>query len=173
MKAVRNTEGKEREKWKESMGKELKGLVDRETYDEVSSRSVPLSQVQNAPARMVYVVKPAMANDGTRYVKRKSILVICGNFPNPYGETSTANLDISVLRTLISVGLTNRWRFASADIPQAFLYASIEQGRDVYLKTPKICVDFGLVGKDTLWRLKRALYGLRESPKLWEKERDE
>eukprot|EP00971_Amphidinium_carterae_P268031 5317654-Amphidinium_carterae.1 len=74
MKAVRNTEGKEREKWKESMGKELKGLVDRETYDEVSSSNVPLSQVQNAPARMVYVVKPAIADDGTRFVKRKSRL---------------------------------------------------------------------------------------------------
>eukprot|EP00971_Amphidinium_carterae_P350134 6491400-Amphidinium_carterae.1 len=70
MKAVRNTEGKEREKWKESMGKELKGLVDRETCDEVSSSDVPLSQVQNAPARMVYVVKPAIADDGTRFVKR-------------------------------------------------------------------------------------------------------
>eukprot|EP00971_Amphidinium_carterae_P148803 2950237-Amphidinium_carterae.1 len=122
---------------------------------------------------MVYVVKPAIADDGTRFVKRKSRLVICGNFLNPYGETSTANLDIFVLRTLILVGLTNKWRFAFADIPQAFLYASIEQGRNVYLKPSKICVDFGLVGKDTLWRLKRALYGLKESPKLWEKKKDE
>eukprot|EP00971_Amphidinium_carterae_P062133 1229958-Amphidinium_carterae.1 len=77
------------------MGKELKGLVDRKTYDEVSASEVSLSQVQNAPARMVYVVKPAIADDGTRFVKRKSRLVICGNFLNPYGETSTANLDIS------------------------------------------------------------------------------
>eukprot|EP00971_Amphidinium_carterae_P143526 2843650-Amphidinium_carterae.1 len=155
------------------MSKELKGLVDRETYNEVSADKVPLSQVQNAPARMVYVVKPAIGEDGTRFVKWKSRLVICGNFLNPYGETSTANLDISVLRSLLSVGLTNQWRFASAHIPQAFLYASIEEGRHVYLRPPKICVDFGLVGSNTLWQLKRALYGLRESPKLWEKERDE
>eukprot|EP00971_Amphidinium_carterae_P273912 5436297-Amphidinium_carterae.1 len=150
------------------MGKELKGLVDRKTYDEVSASDVPLSQVQNrwqnAPARMVYVVKPAIADDGTRFVKRKSRLVICGNFLTPYGETSTANLDISVLRTLISVGLTNKWRFASADIPQAFLYASIEQGRNVYLKPPKVCVDFGLVGKDTLWLLKPRASCARDSP---------
>eukprot|EP00971_Amphidinium_carterae_P255384 5070008-Amphidinium_carterae.1 len=69
--------------------------------------------------------------------------------------------------------LTNRWRFASANIPQAFLYASIEKGRDVYLRPPKICVDFGLVGNDALWRLKTASYGFRESPKLWEKEKDD
>eukprot|EP00971_Amphidinium_carterae_P272333 5404640-Amphidinium_carterae.1 len=142
----------------------VKGLVDRETYNEVSAEKVPLSQVQNAPARMVCVVKPAVAEDGTRFVKRKSRLVICGNFLNPCGETSTANLDISVLRSLVSVGLSNHWKFASADIPQAFLYASIEEGRHVYLRPPKICVDFGLVGSNTLWQLKRALYGLRESP---------
>eukprot|EP00971_Amphidinium_carterae_P271465 5386572-Amphidinium_carterae.1 len=87
MKAVRGTVDKKREKWKESMSKELQGLV-----------AVPLSQVQNAPARMVYVVKPATKEDGSRHVKRKSRLVICGNFLQPYGETSTANLDVSVLR---------------------------------------------------------------------------
>eukprot|EP00971_Amphidinium_carterae_P022264 439072-Amphidinium_carterae.1 len=121
---------------------------------------------------MVYVVKPAVKEDGSRYVNRKSRLVICGNFLQPYGETSTANLDVSVLRAVITVGMTNGWKFASADIPQAFLYASIEDGRHVYLRPPKICVDFGLVQADTLWKLKRALYGLRESPKLWEKKRD-
>eukprot|EP00971_Amphidinium_carterae_P331692 6465423-Amphidinium_carterae.1 len=129
MKAVRNTMSSEREKWKESMNKELKGLLDRDTYEEVTADSVPLSQVQNAPARMVYVVKPAVKDDGTRFVKRKSRLVICGNFLNPYGETSTANLDISVLRAVVTVGMTNGWSFSSADIPQAFLYASIEEGR--------------------------------------------
>eukprot|EP00971_Amphidinium_carterae_P319771 6355861-Amphidinium_carterae.1 len=77
---------------------------------------------------MVYVVKPALKEDGSRYVKRKSRLVICGNFLKPYGETSTANLDVSVLRAVITVGMTYEWKFASADIPQAFLYASIEDG---------------------------------------------
>eukprot|EP00971_Amphidinium_carterae_P314565 6252389-Amphidinium_carterae.1 len=50
--------------------------------------------------------------------------------------------------------------------------AEVTQGRNVYLKPSKICVNFGLVGKDTLWRLKRALYGLKESSKLWKKKKD-
>eukprot|EP00971_Amphidinium_carterae_P321333 6386738-Amphidinium_carterae.1 len=113
MKAVRNTVNQEKEK--------LKGLLDRDTYEEVTADTVPLIQVQNAPARMVYVVKPAVNDDGTRFVKRKSRLVICGNFLNPHGETSTANLDISALRAVVTVGMTNGWSFSSADIPQAFL----------------------------------------------------
>eukprot|EP00971_Amphidinium_carterae_P247501 4914454-Amphidinium_carterae.1 len=65
MKAVRNTVNQEKERWKESMKKELKGLLDRDTYEEVTADAVPLSQVQNAPAPMVYVVKPAVNDDGT------------------------------------------------------------------------------------------------------------
>eukprot|EP00971_Amphidinium_carterae_P156715 3106654-Amphidinium_carterae.1 len=34
LKAVRGTVDKEREKWRESMNKELQGLVDRNTYEE-------------------------------------------------------------------------------------------------------------------------------------------
>eukprot|EP00971_Amphidinium_carterae_P155896 3090740-Amphidinium_carterae.1 len=64
---------------------------------------------------MVYVVKPAVNEDGTRFVKRKSRLVICGNFLNPYAETSTANLDISVLRAMVTVGLTNGWSLVQAN----------------------------------------------------------
>eukprot|EP00971_Amphidinium_carterae_P090247 1786655-Amphidinium_carterae.1 len=138
MKAVGNTVNQEKERWKQSMKKELKGLLDRDTYEEVAADKVPLAQVQNAPALMVYVVKPAVNDDGTMFVKRKSRLVICGNFLNPYRETSTANLDISVLRAFVTVGMTNGWSFSSADIPQAFLYASIEEGRHVYLRPPKI-----------------------------------
>eukprot|EP00971_Amphidinium_carterae_P350566 6491623-Amphidinium_carterae.1 len=109
MKAVRNTVSHEKEKWKESMQKELRGLMDRDTYEEVPLENVPMSQVQNAPARMVYVVKPAVREDGSRFVKRKSRLVICGNFLPSYGETSTANLDVSVLRAVVTAGMNNGW----------------------------------------------------------------
>eukprot|EP00971_Amphidinium_carterae_P286552 5689047-Amphidinium_carterae.1 len=116
MKAVRGTVDKERKKWKE---------------------------VENAPARMVYVVKPAVKEDG----KKVEASYTC-NFLQPYGKTFTANLDVSVLRAVVTVGMTYGWKFAPADIPQAFLYASIEDGQHI---SPKICVDFGLVPAETLW----------------------
>eukprot|EP00971_Amphidinium_carterae_P224889 4461467-Amphidinium_carterae.1 len=75
-------------------------------------------QVQSASARMVYKVRPALKKDGLRHVKRKSRLVICGNCLKPYGKTFTANLDVLVLRAVITVGMTYGWKFASADIPQ-------------------------------------------------------
>ena len=37
---------------------------------------------------------------------------------------------------------------------------------------PKQWVDLGIVRKDVLWKLRRAVYGLRQSPKWWSDERD-
>ena len=170
--AVRKTTGAEREKWKASMKKEIQGLLDRETYTEVKESSVNSERIQQAPARMVYVIKPSVDDKGVRTLKRKSRLVICGNFLMPYGETSTANLDVAVFRSAVAVGLTKDWKFASTDIPQAFLNASIDPDREVYLRPPKICIDMGLVPEGVVWKLNKALYGLRESPKLWEERRD-
>eukprot|EP00971_Amphidinium_carterae_P233795 4639355-Amphidinium_carterae.1 len=60
-------------------------------------------------------------------------------------HASDVHCGVPVLRAVVTVGMNNGWKFASANIPQAFLYASIEEGRQVYLRPPKICVDFGLV----------------------------
>eukprot|EP00971_Amphidinium_carterae_P103434 2047810-Amphidinium_carterae.1 len=125
MKAGHNTMDGEKEKRKESMRKELKGLMDRERTRKFHQTRFQL----------------------VRFVKRKSRLVICGNFLNPYGETSTANLDVSVLRAVVT----------RADMCTFVL--------------PRSAWTFNLIPANTLWKLKRALYGVRESPKLWEKKR--
>eukprot|EP00971_Amphidinium_carterae_P113214 2242581-Amphidinium_carterae.1 len=53
MKAIRNTEGKKREEWKESMGRELRGLIDCQTYDVFLQRRCQCPKVQNVPARII------------------------------------------------------------------------------------------------------------------------
>ena len=40
------------------------------------------------------------------------------------------------------------------------------------VQPPKQWVDWGVVRKDVLWKLRRAVYGLRQSPKWWSDERD-
>ena len=96
LKAVRNAKGAELEKWKKSIKKEIDGLLDRDTFVEIDESSVDTSRIQSAPARMVFVIKPGLNDDQTRFVKRKSRIVICGNYLQQFGETSTANLDIAV-----------------------------------------------------------------------------
>eukprot|EP00971_Amphidinium_carterae_P159263 3157426-Amphidinium_carterae.1 len=54
---------------------------------------------------------------------RSSLKCFCQDGLRSYGKTFTANLDVSVLQAVITVEMTYGWKFASADIPQAFLYA--------------------------------------------------
>ena len=42
----------------------------------------------------------------------------------------------------------------------------------MYVRPPKILVDYGIIDKCEVWRLEKALYGLRVSPRLRGKERD-
>ena len=67
------------------------------------------------------------------------------------------------------------WGISSFDIQAAFLNADMpgEKLKDaVYVRPPKILVDYGIIDKYEVWRLEKALYGLRVSPRLWGKERD-
>ena len=56
----------------------------------------------------------------------------------------------------------------------AFLNAPMPKSEEeaVYVKPPKLLEQFNLVNPGTYWRLAKAVYGLRISPRLWGKERD-
>ena len=60
------------------------------------------------------------------------------------------------------------------DVATAFLNApmSEEEEEAVFAKPPKLLEQFNLIDQNTYWRLTRAVYGLRISPRLWGKERD-
>ena len=63
---------------------------------------------------------------------------------------------------------------SSLDVATAFLNAPMpkEDEETVYVKPPALLEQFGLIKPGTYWKLIRAVYGLRISPRLWGKERD-
>ena len=66
------------------------------------------------------------------------------------------------LRLLLVMALARSWEISLADISTAFLHASIEE--PVFVWPPAEYYPEG----NCLWRLNRAMYGLRQSPKLWQ-----
>ena len=58
------------------------------------------------------------------------------------------------------------------DVSTAFLYAPLIEKKGCVLQTPQVLVKLGLIQPGTVWKLKKALYGLRTSPRAWEEERD-
>ena len=115
-----------------------------------------------------------MGDDVQAEYKHKSRLVICGNFAS-WGEhsTTTTNLDAPLLRLMLSLSCSAETTWSSIDITSAFLNADIHDDDTVLVTPPPILVKMDIVKPNTVWHLKKAIYGLREALRLWQQERDQ
>ena len=101
---------------------------------------------------------------------------MCGNFQQkkPTYLFYTANADICSIRVALAEAAQNPdYGVSSLDVATAFLNAPMPKSEEdaVYVKPPKLLEQFHLIGRDTYWKLAKAVYGLRISPRLWGKER--
>ena len=83
------------------------------------------------------------------------------------------------LRMAQSVASHMGWPIECWDVSTAFLYARLFGDRDtdlggneIFMKPPRILVETEVVDDGVVWKIKKALYGLRTSPIAWETERD-
>ena len=99
---------------------------------------------------------------------------VCGNFAevDPTQQSWTAQAEPSSLLASLKLGRNRGWLASKHDVKGAFMHAKIPEGRTVIVCPPEMWVQWGLVAPGTYWTLDKAVYGLRESPCLWEGERD-
>ena len=116
------------------------------------------------PAKVVFTIKPE---------KYKIRIVACGNqTKDTYGKITTTDLDTCMLRFILSWAASSRFNtIASLDVTAAFLNADLPPGRVVVLRPPTVLYKLGLIPTGFVWRVHRAVYGLREAPSLWSQER--
>ena len=86
---------------------------------------------------------------------------------------NTTNLDAPLLRLMLSSACSADTTWSSIDITSAFLNADIHDDDTVLVTPPPILVKMDIVKPNTVWNVKKAIYGLREAPRLWQKERDQ
>ena len=112
---------------------------------------------------------------------KKARIVICGNFQEVHPDEFTASKTPSYpsLRMALSVASHMGWPIECWDVSTAFLYARLFGdkdtdlgGNEIFMKPPKILVETKVVEDGLVWKIKKALYGLRTSPIAWETERD-
>ena len=78
----------------------------------------------------------------------------------------TTNIDITSIRLVLSeVSQNETWGISTMDVKTAFLNADMpaEPAEQVYVAPPAIFVHFGLVKPGTIWKLNKAVHGLRQS----------
>ncbi|CAE7271935.1 unnamed protein product, partial [Symbiodinium sp. CCMP2456] len=171
------------EAWRAAIVKEVKGIevaIERLLPgSDARKQWVNTPGVQRLPMKFVFTVKPhdgAVQDDRATRYKRKARLVICGNMARAedtslYAETAPAE----AVRTALTIASRNHWLVAILDVVAAFLKTPLgRQSSDpvVIAQPPRLLETLGLVERFELWALVRALYGLREAPRLWTNYRD-
>ena len=157
--------------WKSSAQKEFGNLKDtKRAFDVVKEHQLPRG-CQIVPCKGVYTVKP----DKENLYRRKTRFVACGNHV-PEGQEGmdlyAAGLDATTLRTMLAYTVGKPWAYGTTDIRQAFVLAPW-LGQAVALQPPAIAYELGLAEPGDYWLVRMSIYGLRESPALWSRYRNE
>ena len=167
--------GPHAQEWIAAVIEEIESFKRLGVYEEVpkgQATSPPL------PARLILVTKPNIHGGPAR---KKARIVICGNFQDVHPDEFTASKTPSypALRMALSVASHMSWPVECWDVSTAFLYARLFGDRDtdlggneIYMRPPRILVETEVVAEGVVWKIKKALYGLRTSPIAWETERD-
>ena len=170
-----------RERWLVSIYKEIENFLQNMAIEDADPSLVVKWKSSGRwplPCQMVFVLRPLtqfqqIGDDVQADYKHKSRLVICSNFAS-WGEhsTTTANLDAPLFDAQSSM-FSRHYTWSGIGITSAFLNADIHDDDTVLVTPPPILVKMDIVKPNTVWHVKKAIYGLREAPRLWQKERDQ
>ena len=180
------------QKWLDGLNQELCSMQQKGVLEEV----VQDQSMKPVPSKLVLTKKPMedseicisdqmgaseVADLVSKSWRARVRLVACGNYeqgtkagdPDNY----SSNPGQEMFRTLVSMMTrwSTTWTCMVLDISCAFLNAPLDNdpnAKPVHILPPSILYKLGLIPKGTVWRAKRAIYGLRRSPKQWEIERN-
>jgi len=156
--AIKGPQAKE---WRQGIAEEMQSLLKNRTWD-----LVELPKGRRAlGTKWVLTVKEKA--DGSRRFKAR--LVVKGFMQEAgvdYQETFAPVIKIQSLRILLGIGNQRRMYIHQMDVKTAFLNGVLEE--DIYMEQPE---GFRKSGKhrSLVCKLRRSLYGLKQSPRVWNK----
>ena len=146
--------------WEQAEKDELESMERLEVYDWISRDKVHALGKKIIKSKWVYKYKDVE-------MRYKCRLCAKGFMQSPfeYGETYAPVCKLSTVRTLLSYATSHgaNWGFRGLDISTAFINATLKE--PVYMDPPEGYQHAD--GKGMVWKLKKAIYGLKQSPRDW------
>ena len=147
--------------WKQAVDSEYKSLMDNQTWDlvELPNGREPIG------SKWVFKVKPSSDGKLERFKARLVAKGYAKKYGIDYDETFSSVVKFSSLRALIAFAVQNNMLLHQMDVVTAFLNGNLEE--DIYMQQPD-----GYVQEDNkhlVCKLKKSLYGLKQSPRCWNK----
>lgn len=166
-------QGSHRDHWEHSIRQELDALCNQGTWDYIPKTDLtPKTKVINT--RWVFRRKTEVDNSH-RYKSRLVAKGFADNNEYDLGEIYAPVARLADIRIMLSYATKYKMSLHQLDVTCAFLNGDIE--KDVYISVPQGVVELLDVPKDInkthVCKLRKALYGLKVSPNLWNKKFNE
>ena len=149
--------------WRKAFTKELDSFEGLNVKTEMWENTLDVSKKMISPGKDVMVKKPV--GYGTHL--KKGRVVVCAKL-----QTSTTWRGYVCKHTVIS-DVANAYFIGviatlGSIVMGCVLYAQLPEEHTVYCRLPNVLVRLGLVKIGVVWKLNKALYCLKTSPKAWE-----
>lgn len=151
--------GKNSHHWKEAMNQELQSLEENGTWE---LATLPKG-TKAIPCKWVYRIKSHPDGSVDKYKARLVIKGFRQRYGVDYFETFSPVAKLSTIRTMLSIAAQESMYLHQFDVSTAFLYGELEE--TIFMQQPEGYKD----NSGRVCRLKRSLYGLRQSPRCWSK----
>lgn len=145
--------------WEEAMQEEISALNKNCTWQLVPKPA----DAELVTCKWVYKLKKNADGTIARYKARLVARGFSQQYGRDYEETFSPVARMVTIRTIISLAANKGWKLWQLDVKNAFLCGELDH--DIFMEQPK-----GFVSKefpDYVCLLKKSLYGLRQSPRLW------
>ena len=149
--------GPESRQWKAAMDEEYASLRENETW---TLEKLPHNR-EALGGRWVYKRKLDAVGQISRYKARYVVRGFEQIYGIDYDLTFAPVVKSTSYRLLFALAAQQDFELEQMDIKTAFLYGKLNES--IYMEQPKGYED----GSDSVCALKRALYGLKQSPRVW------
>ena len=146
---------------KEAISSELTSLHNKDLFDAIDSSTLSPEELKKV-IKTKWVINSRPSQQGPSLKARFVAKGFSQTINNPTVETFAVTPSPTSLRTLLLKSILRQWDIISLDISAAFINAPIQE--TIYVQPPS---ELYHDQPHLLWRPKKALYGLKSSPKLW------